>query len=40
MGAFPERIERILDAALVGELTVISATSRPITHPMIPLYDG
>ena len=40
MGAFPEHIERILDAALVGELTVVSAAGRPITHPMIPLYDG
>ena len=40
MGAFPERIERILDAALVGELTVISASGRPVSHPMIPLYDG
>ena len=40
MGAFPERVERILDAALVGELTVVSRTGRPISHPMIPLYDG
>jgi general stress protein 26 len=40
MGAFPENVERILDAALVGELTVISAAGRPITHPMIPLYEG
>ena len=40
MGAFPERVERILDAALVAELTVISAGGRPVSHPMIPLYDG
>jgi nitroimidazol reductase NimA-like FMN-containing flavoprotein (pyridoxamine 5'-phosphate oxidase superfamily) len=40
MGAFPERIERILNAALVGEFTVVSAAGRPVTHPMIPLYDG
>ena len=40
MTAFPERIERILDEALVGELTVVSRTGRPISHPMIPLYDG
>ena len=40
MGAFPERVERILDAALVGELTVVSQHGRPISHPMIPLYDG
>jgi nitroimidazol reductase NimA-like FMN-containing flavoprotein (pyridoxamine 5'-phosphate oxidase superfamily) len=40
MGAFPERIERILNAALVGEFTVVSAAGRPVSHPMIPLYDG
>jgi general stress protein 26 len=40
MGAFPERVERILESALVGELTVITATGRPVSHPMIPLYDG
>src|SRR5438105_791401 len=40
MGAFPEHIERILDAALVSELTVVNAAGRPISHPMIPLYDG
>ena len=40
MGAFPDRVERILDAALVGELTVVSRRGRPISHPMIPLYDG
>ena len=40
MSVFPETVDRILDAALVGELTVINADGRPITHPMIPLYDG
>ena len=38
--AIPERTERILDGALVWELTVISRGGRPISHPMIPLYDG
>ena len=38
--AIPERIERMLDGARVGELTVISRVGRPISHPMIPLYDG
>jgi len=33
--AIPERIERILDGALVCELTVISRVGRPIGHPMI-----
>src|SRR5438477_11341553 len=40
MPVFPENVDRILDAALVGELTVINSAGRPITHPMIPLYDG
>ena len=40
MPVFPENVDRILDAALVGELTVINSSGRPITHPMIPLYDG
>lgn len=40
MGILPEEIERIVNAALVSELTVINANGRPVTHPMIPLYDG
>lgn len=40
MAALPERIERILAAALVGEFTVVDRHGRPITHPMLPLYDG
>lgn len=40
MGILPEEIERIVNAALVSELTVINAQGRPVTHPMIPLYDG
>ena len=38
--AIPERIQRILDGALVCELTVISRVGRPMSHPMIPPYDG
>jgi len=38
--AIAEPIERILDGALVCELTVISRVGHPISHPMIPLYDG
>jgi general stress protein 26 len=30
----------MLEVALVGELTVIGRDGRPITHPLIPLYDG
>ena len=38
--AIPERIERILDGALVCELTVISRIGRPDQPPLIPLYGG
>jgi general stress protein 26 len=40
MGILPEPIEELLNSALVGELTVIDERGRPITHPLIPLYDG
>ncbi|MGI8657983.1 MAG: pyridoxamine 5'-phosphate oxidase family protein [Candidatus Limnocylindria bacterium] len=40
MGWLPKPIERLLEVALVGELTVIGRGGRPVTHPLIPLYDG
>jgi general stress protein 26 len=40
MGVLPEPIEELLNSALVGELTVIDDHGRPVTHPLIPLYDG
>ena len=40
MGVLPEPVEELLNAALVGELTVIDDRGRPVTHPLIPLYDG
>ena len=40
MGILPEPIEQLLDSALVGELTVVDEHGRPVTHPLIPLYDG
>src|SRR5919106_6914206 len=40
MGWLPEPVERLLETALVGELTVVGRNGRPITHPLIPLYDG
>ena len=40
MGALPEPIEDLLNAALVAELTVVDGQGRPVTHPLIPLYDG
>jgi general stress protein 26 len=40
MGVLPEPIEALLETALVSELTVIDPSGRPVTHPLIPLYDG
>ncbi|HEX2194363.1 MAG TPA: pyridoxamine 5'-phosphate oxidase family protein [Candidatus Limnocylindria bacterium] len=40
MGWLPAPVERMLEVALVGELTVVGRDGRPITHPLIPLYDG
>lgn len=40
MASIPEPVEQLLDAALVGELTVIDGHGRPVTYPLIPLYDG
>ena len=40
MGVLPYPIEELLGSALVGELTVIDDRGRPVTHPLIPLYDG
>ena len=39
-GILPAPVEALLDAALVSELTVVDASGRPITYPLIPLYDG
>jgi general stress protein 26 len=40
VGALPEPVEEVLNAALVCEFTVVNARGRPITHPMMPIYDG
>src|SRR5213596_19519 len=40
MGVLPEPIEELLNTALVGELTVVDGRGLPVTHPLIPLYDG
>src|SRR5256714_15689809 len=40
MGVLPEPIEELLNGALVAELTVIDERGRPVTRPLIPLYDG
>jgi hypothetical protein len=39
-GVLPAPVEALLDVALVAELTVVDADGRPITYPLIPLYDG
>jgi general stress protein 26 len=40
MSILPPLVEELLEVALVGELTVVDATGRPVTYPLIPLYDG
>ncbi len=40
MTTLPEPIEELLNAALVAELTVLDPRGRPVTYPLIPLYDG
>ena len=40
MGALPDIVEEILDAALVSELTVVGPGGGLVTYPLIPLYDG
>ena len=40
MPALPYPVARMVDAALVGELTVIDSNGHPITYPMVPLLWG
>ena len=40
MATMPEPVAHLLEAALVGELTVIDRRGRPVTYPLIPLWDG
>ncbi len=40
MATMPTPAAELLDKALVGELTVIDPRGRPVTYPLIPLYDG
>ncbi|MGH9026762.1 MAG: pyridoxamine 5'-phosphate oxidase family protein [Acidimicrobiia bacterium] len=39
-GVLPAPVAALLDAALVAELTVVDGAGRPVTYPLIPLYDG
>jgi general stress protein 26 len=40
MAVMPDPVARLLDVALVGELTAIDRRGRPVTYPLIPLWDG
>lgn len=40
MSWIPPTVDKLLDAALVAEVTVIGRNGEPITHPLIPLWDG
>ena len=40
MATTPEHVAELLEQALVAELTVVDATGRPVTYPLIPLWDG
>ena len=40
MAAMPEPVTKLLEAALVGELTVVDGAGRPVTYPLIPLWYG
>jgi general stress protein 26 len=39
-GWLPAPVEALLEAALVAELSVVDGRGRPVTYPLIPLYDG
>jgi len=36
----PPSVQTLLERALVAELTVINGRGEPVTHPLIPLWDG
>jgi general stress protein 26 len=40
MAAIPAPAAELLERALVAELTVVDAKGRPVTYPLIPLWDG
>ena len=40
MPPIPEPVSALLETALVGELTVVDGNGRPVTYPLIPLWDG
>ena len=40
MSWLPAEVVELIDKALVAELSVVRADGRPITYPLIPLWDG
>jgi general stress protein 26 len=40
MVTIPAPATELLEKALVAELTVIDPNARPVTYPLIPLWDG
>ena len=40
MATIPTAAAELLEKALVAELTVVDGRGRPITYPLIPLWDG
>lgn len=40
MSWLPAPVQELIDKALVTELTVLRGDGRPITYPLIPLWDG
>lgn len=40
MASIPAPVTELLETALVAELTVVDSTGRPVTYPLIPLWDG
>ena len=40
MSWMPEQVQELVDAALVTELSVVRPDGRPMTYPLIPLWDG
>jgi general stress protein 26 len=39
-GWIPAPVDQLLAAALVCEMTVVGARGQPVTHPLLPLWDG
>jgi general stress protein 26 len=40
MATIPTPATELIERALVAELTVVDPTGRPVTYPLIPLWDG